>query len=145
MIPVHKNRFIIDRIAGYWATVLDDYPESSSFRKFIYFMEGVLIGIFVFLWLEFAQMGELYHWLYPIIVSSMKVFGHYLVTEIFFKRWQPVRISIGKILADLFSWYYFEFHCGLSHGNMRADMLNCGFILPYSLAYITPGYDPRFL
>ena len=48
MIPVHKNRFIIDRIAGYWATVLDDYPESSSFRKSIYFMEGVLIGIFFF-------------------------------------------------------------------------------------------------
>ncbi len=74
---------------------MDDYPNTSSFRITVYLLEGVLIGLFTYLWLEYAQMGKLYHWLFPIIVSSAIVIVHYTITEIMYKFWKPFKRTIG--------------------------------------------------
>jgi hypothetical protein len=65
-----KSRSIFGDNADYLMGRMDDYPNSSSFRIIIYLLEGVLIGLFTYLWLEYAQMGKLYHLLYSLKQSS---------------------------------------------------------------------------
>jgi len=65
-----KNRSIFGDIADYFLIRMDEYPYPSSFRIAAYLLEGVLIGLFTYLWLEYAQMGKLYHLLYSLKQSS---------------------------------------------------------------------------
>jgi hypothetical protein len=95
MSTVQKSRSIFGDIADYLQTGMDDYPNTSSFRITAYLLEGVLIGLFTYLWLEYAQMGKLYHWLFPIIVSSAIVFVHYTIAEIVYEFWKPSKKTIG--------------------------------------------------
>jgi hypothetical protein len=69
MSLVNKSRSIWGDIADYLLIRMDDYSSTSSFRIAMYLLEGVLIGLFTYAWLEYAQMGKLYHWLFPIIVD----------------------------------------------------------------------------
>ena len=92
---VQKSRSIFGDISDYLQIKMSDYPNTSPFRITIYLLEGVLIGLFTYLWLEYAQMGRLYHWLFPIIVSSAIVFVHYSITEITHKYWKPFKRTIG--------------------------------------------------
>ncbi len=59
--------------------------DTFSFRIIMYFLEGVLIGLGTYLWLEHAQMGKLYHWLFPIIVAALIVIFHFAFVEIAYK------------------------------------------------------------
>jgi|GEM_PF-2085119 len=95
MSRVQKSRSILGDIADYLQARMDDYPNTSSFRITVYILEGALIGLFTYLWLEYAQMGKLYHWLFPIIVSSAIVFVHYIITEILYNFWKPFERTIG--------------------------------------------------
>jgi hypothetical protein len=87
---------MLSNIEDYFLTVMDDYPDNSAFRKSIYLLEGILVCSVTYLWLEYAQMGALYHWLYPIIFSSALVLGHYVVTELFFQQWESSETTIRK-------------------------------------------------
>lgn len=95
MSLVQKSLSIYRDIADYMQTRMDDPPITSSLKITVYLLEGVLIGLLTFLWLEYAQMGKLYHWLFPIIVSSAMVFVHHTITEIMFKFWKPFKRTIG--------------------------------------------------
>ena len=95
MSIIQKSRSIFGDIADYLLTKMDDDPKALSFRISTYILEAVLIGLFTYLWLENAQMGKLYHWLFPIIVSSAIVIFHYTVTEIMYKFWKPFKRTIG--------------------------------------------------
>ena len=109
MSMVQKSRSIWGDIADYLQTRMDDYPNTSSFRISIYLLEGVLIGLFTYLWLEYAQMGKLYHWLFPIIVSSAFVLVHYTITEIGYKFWKPFKRTIGKFWLISFAGVVMSF------------------------------------
>ena len=87
---------MLSNIEDYFLTVMDDYPDNSAFRKSIYLLEGLLVCSVTYLWLEYAQMGALYHWLYPIIFSSALVLVHYVVTELFFQQWESSETTIRK-------------------------------------------------
>ena len=93
--PPGKSRFKFADISGYYHTRMDDYPHKSPIRIAVYFLEGILIGLFTYLWLEYAQMGKLYHWLFPIIVSLSIVMIHYTITEIAYKICKPIQRTIG--------------------------------------------------
>ncbi|CAB1065391.1 hypothetical protein D1BOALGB6SA_10188 [Olavius sp. associated proteobacterium Delta 1] len=95
MSTVQKSRSIFRDIADYLKTRMDDYPNRSSFRITVYLLEGILIGLSTYLWLEYAQMGKLYHWLFPIIVSSAIVGVHYTITETVYKFWKPSKKTLG--------------------------------------------------
>jgi len=82
---------------------MDDYPNTSFLRITSYLLEGVLIGLFTFLWLEYAQMGKLYHWLFPVIVSSAIVIFHYLIAEIVYKFGIPIKRIMGIFWAVSFA------------------------------------------
>ena len=92
---VQKSRSIFGDISDYLQIKMDDYPKTSPFRITVYLLEGVLVGLFTYLWLEYAQMGRLYHWLFPIIVSSAIVFAHYSITEITYKYLKPFKRTLG--------------------------------------------------
>lgn len=95
MSMVHKSRSIVSDISGYLQTRMDDCPTKSASRITVYLLEGGLMGLFTYLWLEYARMGKLYHWLFPIIVSSAIVFVHYAITETFYKFWKPAKRTLG--------------------------------------------------
>lgn len=103
MVLFQKSRSIFGDITDYFLTPMDDYPNTSSFRMTVYLLEGVLIGSFTYMWLEYAQMGALYHWLYPIIVSAAIILGHYVVSELVFKHWQPLKTTILKFWVISFA------------------------------------------
>ncbi len=68
-------------LTSYLSRLLDQYPKKDSSRNLSYLIEAVLICASTFLWLEFADMGALYHWLYPIVAASSLVVGHFIITE----------------------------------------------------------------
>jgi hypothetical protein len=96
-------------IADHLQTRMDDYPNTSSFRITVYLLEGILIGLFTYLWLEYAQMGKLYHWLFPIIVSSAIVFVHYIITEIMYQFTKPFKRTIGTFWLISFAGVVMSF------------------------------------
>ena len=128
--PVQKSRPIFDAISDYFHTGMDEYPNTSAFRIAIYLFEGLLIGLFTFLWLEYAQMGKLYHWLFPIIVSSAMVFVHYAITEVLYKFWKPYKRTIGVFWLISFGGVVMSFFLVYSTGI-------CGFV-----CQITGSYCP---
>ena len=93
--PVQQIRSILGDFAEFLQTRMEVYSNTSSFSIAVYLIEGILIGLFTYLWLEYAQMGELYHWLFPIIVSSSIVIVHYTITEILYKFWKPDNRTVG--------------------------------------------------
>jgi len=99
---LQKSRSILSDIADFLQNRMDDYPNTSLFRMTPYLLEGVLIGLFTFLWLEYAQMGKLYHWLFPIIVSSAIVIFHYSIAENVYKFGMQTKRTIGIFLAVSF-------------------------------------------
>jgi len=62
----------------YLLTGMDEYPKASTFRISAYFLEGVLIGLFFYLWLEYTQTGEIFKTYYPIFVAFTIIFWHFL-------------------------------------------------------------------
>jgi len=96
MFPAQKSQTIINSISDYFLTTMNDYPKASSFWNPIYILEGVLMGSLTYLWLEYAQMGKLYHWLFPIIFSTTIVLGHFIITKLIFRFWPLSEITIGK-------------------------------------------------
>ena len=79
--PTQKSRSIIADITDYFLTRIEGYPKASLFRITIYGLEGILIGLFFYLWLEYTQTTELFKTNYPIFVGFTIIFWHYLVTE----------------------------------------------------------------
>jgi hypothetical protein len=130
MSRVLNRRSIFGAIADYLQTRMDEYANTSSFRIILYLLEGVLIGLFTYLWLEYAQMGKLYHWLFPVIVSSAIVFVHYIITEILYKFWKPFRRTIGGFWLISFAGVVISFILVYSTGI-------CGFV-----CQITGSYCP---
>jgi hypothetical protein len=93
--PSQQFRSILGHFSEVLQTRMDDYSNTYAFKLAVYLIEGILIGLFTFLWLEYAQMGELYHWLFPLIVSSTIVLTHYIITEILVKFRKPLTRTIG--------------------------------------------------
>ena len=130
MSLVQKSRSRMGDIADYLKTRMDYYPNTSFFRITLYLLEGVLIGLFTYLWLEYAQMGKLYHWLFPIIVSSFMVLAHYVITETVYKFFKPSGRTIGKFWLFSFAGVAVSFILVYSTGI-------CGFV-----CQITGSYCP---
>lgn len=91
----------------YLLTGMDEYPKASTFRISIYFLEGVLIGFFFYLWLEYTQTGEIFKTYYPIFVAFTIIFWHYLATEFggryIYKRRKSFKVTIGKFWVISFA------------------------------------------
>jgi hypothetical protein len=66
-------------------------------------------------------MGKLYHWLFPIIVSSAIVILHYIVTEIIYKFWKSFKRTIGIFWLISFAGVILSFILVYSTGI-------CGFV-----------------
>ena len=66
----------------------------------VYLLEGVLIGLVFYLWLEYTQTGEIFKTYYPIFVAFTIILWHYLATEFggrfIYRRWKPFKMTIGK-------------------------------------------------
>ena len=95
-----KSRSFIGDIVDYLQFRMEDYPAGSAFRASVYLLEGVLIGLFFYLWLEYTQTEALFKTFYPIFVAFTIVIWHYLVTEFggrfLYKRKKSFRLTIGK-------------------------------------------------
>ncbi|MBT8358647.1 MAG: LytTR family transcriptional regulator [Desulfobacterales bacterium] len=113
MSLVQNSRSIFDNFAGYLLTRMDGYPHASSFRRTVYLLEGVLIGLFFYLWLEYTQTEELFKTYYPIFVAFSIIFWHYLVTEFggrfIYKRRKLLKVTIGKFWMISFAGVFFGY------------------------------------
>jgi DNA-binding LytR/AlgR family response regulator len=108
-----KSRSIFSDIADYLLTRLDGYPNASSFRITVYLLEGVLIGLFFYLWLEYTQTGVLFKTYYPIFVAVCIIFWHYLVAEFggrfIYKHLKSFKVTIGKFWVISFAGVCFGY------------------------------------
>lgn len=113
MSVFQKSRSILDETAGYFLTGMDEYPKASPLRISVYILEGVLIGLFFYLWLEYAQTAVLFKAYYPVFVAFSIIFWHYLVTEIggrfYYKRRKSRKLTIGKFWAISFAGICFSY------------------------------------
>ncbi len=109
MYLVQNNQSMISNIEGYLKSPFHESQNGDSLKKSVFILEGVLIGILVFMWLEFAVMGELYHWLYPIIISSSIVLGHYLITQFIYNRLKHHPLTVAKFWLISFAAVLFSF------------------------------------
>lgn len=96
MTTSQQIRLYLSEKAEYFATIMDIGPEASSNRYPFYILEGVLIGLFTYLWLEFAEMGALYRWLFPIVASSVTVIVHLTAIVLVFRIWKPQKLTFAK-------------------------------------------------
>ena len=100
MSQTQKNRSFIGDVADYFRIPMAEYPARSAFRISVYLLEGVLIGLFFYLWLEYSQTEALFKTFYPLFVGFTIIFWHYLITEFggryFYKRFKPLRLTVGK-------------------------------------------------
>ncbi len=79
-----------------WAQMpIQDAADRFTFRIIMYILEAVLIGLGTYLWLEHAQMGKLYHWLFPIIVASLIAIFHFAFVEVIYKFLRPPKRKLG--------------------------------------------------
>lgn len=104
---------MVSGMADYLQTILDGYPNKSSFRNTVYLLEGVLISLFVYLWVEYTQTGRLFRSFYPVIVASIVILSQYLVIEIgarfFYKHVRPFKATIGKFWLISFAGVVFGY------------------------------------
>ncbi len=98
----------------------EGFHQDATTRMTSYVIEGILITLLTYIWLEYADMGKLYHWLFPIIVSTCIVVIHCLVNEVTIKFWKANKFNIGTIwmisfvgLVIGFIIAYFLGLCGL--------------------------------
>ncbi len=84
----------------YMRELIEDYPAPSKFRNQMYILEGVLITIFAFLWLEYTQMGGFFKSIYPIVLALIVVVTQYLAIETgmrwLYKRWKPHKVTVKE-------------------------------------------------
>ncbi len=101
---------------------LNSYPAKSSFRNTTYLIQGFLIVILAYLWLEYTQMDGMFKSVYPWIIAVIVVATHYLIVEIggrfIYKRSGPFVISMATFwaisLAGVFIGFlmvYFNAQC----------------------------------
>ena len=110
---VQKSRSIIGEIADYLRITMVDYPGRSSFRIAVYLLEGVLIGLFFYLWLEYTPTEALFRTFYPVFVGFTIIFWHYLVTEFggrfIYRRRKSFKLTIGKFWLISFAGICFGY------------------------------------
>ena len=113
MFQIDTDQSIFKNFADYWFTELDNYPNRSSFRIIIYLLEGLLIGLFFYLWLEYTPTKELFRKVYPLFVGSTIILWHYLVTEFggrfIHKRRKSFKPTIGKFWLISFAGVFFGY------------------------------------
>ena len=109
MDATQNNPVKTNHISDLLLTRLDGTQYGSAMGKGIYLIEGVLICIMTFLWLEYAEMGKLYHWLFPIIVGSIIGSVHYVMTALILKFQRAEKITIGKYWLISFIGIVFSF------------------------------------
>ncbi len=100
MSLVQKSRSYANDIAEYLRITMADYPARSLFRIAVYLLEGALVGLFFYLWLEYTPTETIFKTFYPIFVGFTIIFWHYMITEIggrfFYKRSKSLRLTSGK-------------------------------------------------
>jgi len=110
---VQKSRSIIGEIADNLRITMVDYPGRSSFRIAVYLLEGVLIGLFFYLWLEYTPTEALFRTFYPVFVGFTIIFWHYLVTEFggrfIYRRRKSFKLTIGKFWVISFAGVCFGY------------------------------------
>ncbi len=121
MYETPKRQSILSDSLDNLQILMEDFQKAFSTRMASYVTEGILISLLTYLWLEYAEMGKLYHWLFPIIVSTCIVLVHGLVNEVTIKLWHSARFIIGKILLISFA--------GVGLGYIMAYFLGlCGLV-----------------
>lgn len=117
MAIFQRIRLFLNEKADYFATIMDVRPEASSNRFSFFILEGVLIGLFTYLWLEYAEMGALYHWFFPIIVSSAISIIHFTAIVVVFRLWKPQKTTFAKFwlisLAGVTLGYFMTYAMGI--------------------------------
>jgi len=78
---------------------LNTYPGKSSFRNTIYLVQGFLIALISYLWLEYTQMDGMFKSVYPLIIGTIVMTTQYLIIETggryVHKRWGPLVIHMA--------------------------------------------------
>ncbi len=113
MSLVQKSRSYANAIADYLRIAMADYPPRSPIRITVYLLEGLLIGLFFYLWLEYTPTEAIFKTFYPIFVGFTIIFWHYLITEIggrfVYKRSKFFRLTIGKFWVISFAGVCFGY------------------------------------
>lgn len=110
------------RLFEYPYTPLEGYPAESVFRKSIYGLQGLMICLLTFLWLEYTRMDGLFKSVYPLIVGLLVSGSHYLFSEagarMAARHCRPFRVTVagywGISLAGVlfgFSMVWFNAQC----------------------------------
>ena len=76
---------------------IQDTADRFTSRMIIFLLEGILIGLTTYLWLEHAQMGRLYHWLFPIIAAALIVIFHGAFVETVYTFLKPPKRKLVHI------------------------------------------------
>ena len=104
---VQNSHFLSGKLGDYFRTILEDYPTASFSRIIVYLVEGVLIGLFFYLWLEYSPTEALFRTYYPPFVAFTVIFWHYLVADtggrLIYKRRKHINVTIGKIWGISFA------------------------------------------
>ncbi len=95
---------------------IQDNADRFAFRMIMYLLEGILIGLGTYLWLEHAQLGKLYHWLFPIIVAFLIAFFHFAFVEFIYKFLRPPQRKLGHTWAISLVGLVFGFLLAYSTG-----------------------------
>lgn len=67
--------------------ILESYPEKSRSRNFTYLVQGCLIALLAYLWLEYTQMDGLFKSVYPLIIAVIATGTQYLAIETGARYW----------------------------------------------------------
>ncbi len=105
---VKKNGY-----TNYFKTIIETYPHSSAYRNPIYIVEGILICILAYLWLEYTQMDGTFKSVYPMIIAVIIVLSQFLIVEkggrLVYKHWKPFIVNVRGFWLISFSGVFFGF------------------------------------
>lgn len=108
-----KDQFDFDYFSSYLQIPIENYPNTPTYRKPIYAIEGVLICTFAYLWLEYTQMDGIFKSIYPVIVTAIVLISQYLLVEfggrLIYKHWRPFETNIGIFWGISFVGIFFGY------------------------------------
>ncbi len=92
---------------------LNTYPDKSLSRNIIYIVQGFLIILFAYLWLEYTQMDGTFKSIYPLIIALIVITTQYLIVETggryVYKRVGPFAIQMVVFWIISFSGVFIGF------------------------------------
>ncbi len=92
---------------------LNTYPDKSSFRNIIYLVQGFLIIVIAYLWLEYTRMDGTFKTVYPLIIAIIVTTTQYLIVETggryVYKHLGPFVIQMATFWIISFSGIFIGF------------------------------------